>query len=746
MREQVRPPGVARKGEVRVAGSAPKCHPTRCVAVLLAVLAATASGPSRAWSGDGVVHIQVLSNRADLISGGDALVAIDLPNGVDPITVRVDVDGKDVTGEFAVRPDDRYEGLVTGLTNGPNVLSARLPDGSGASITITSHSIGGPVFAGPQVQPWFCTTEENGLGAASDAQCNAPTQVSFFFKNAVTGQFDPYDPANPPPSGEVATATTDQGVTAPYVVRLEKGTMDRGIYQIAVLADPNEPWSPWKPQATWNHKLMVPFGGGCAADHQQSPPTVDGRSFLDDAALSRGFAVAANGLNTLGQNCNEVVSAEAVMMLKERIAESLGAIRYTIGEGCSGGSIQQQNIAASYPGLLDGITPACSFADVWTTATEVADCGLLDRYFDQVSPHLWAAAVQRGFVEGHANVGSACLAWTALFLPAADPTGRGAFGTTVNDNGCEVPSDQRYDPETNPDGVRCGVADYDIAIFGPRPEDGFAKRPFDNVGVQYGIEALNSGEITAEQFVDLNEKIGGFDIDLRPQSDRTEADPGVIAIAYRSTRVTDARQLATVPIIDLRGQDNEEIHQSYYSYTMRARLDRANGGHGNQVIWTSAEPLVGGITLADAGFLTMDRWLSRIEVDESNEPLATKVIRNRPADAVDSCWIGDQQITDENTCRLAFPYFSNPRIATGAPLANDVLKCQLKPLDRGDYNVAFTDDQWSQLQGAFPTGVCDWRRPGVDQQPAVPWLEYTSGPGGQSLGDAPESVPFDPPG
>ena len=42
------------------------------------------------------------------------------------------------------------------------------------------------------------------------------------------------------------------------------------------------------------------------------------------------------------------------------------------------------------------------------------------------------------------------------------------------------------------------------------------------------------------------------------------------------------------------------------------------------------------------------------------------------------------------------------------PLADDTLKCELKPMVRSSYPVSFTDDQWSRLQKAFPTGVCDW--------------------------------------
>ena len=33
-----------------------------------------------------------------------------------------------------------------------------------------------------------------------------------------------------------------------------------------------------------------------------------------------------------------------------------------------------------------------------------------------------------------------------------------------------------------------------------------------------------------------------------------------------------------------------------------------------------------------------------------------------------------------------------------------------KPLDPGDYGVAFTDDEWASLEAIFPDGVCDWTR------------------------------------
>lgn len=191
-----------------------------------------------------------------------------------------------------------------------------------------------------------------------------------------------------------------------------------------------------------------------------------------------------------------------------------------------------------------------------------------------------------------------------------------------------------------------------------------------------------------------------------------------------------------MPIIDFRIPTNEELHEAYNSYVMRARLDAANGTHANQVIWTGAET----DDVASA-FQAMDRWLSAIEADHSDVPLAEKVIRNRPVDVVDSCWIAGRQVLDANTCRAAFPYYSNPRIAAGAPFTNDVLKCRLRPLDRADYNATFTDAQWTTLQETFGSGVCDWRVPGVEQRRSLPWLTYRGGPGGQPLGDQPASTP-----
>jgi hypothetical protein len=289
------------------------------------------AGPSAAPGSGGLPEIVVLSNRADLVSGGDALVQVVLPARVDPNTVRVILNRRDVTSAFAVRPDGRYEGLVTGLAVGANDLMATMRLGPTVHLTITNHPIGGPIFAGPQVQPWICTTVA-GFGAPTDAQCNTTPAYSYQYMDAVTHTFKAYDPAAPPPPAAIATTMTDQGTTVPYIVRLEKGAMDRGLYDVAVLDNPSAAWAPWASQTGWNHKVLYQFGGGTAPWHTNGAPQDDGI----DLALSRGFLVANNNLNIRGEDANDVVSAEAMMMLKEHIAETYGSIRYTIGVGCSG--------------------------------------------------------------------------------------------------------------------------------------------------------------------------------------------------------------------------------------------------------------------------------------------------------------------------------------------------------------------------------------------------------------------------
>src|ERR1044071_5627059 len=83
-------------------------------------------------------EIKVLSNRADLISGGDALVEIVWGGAAHSNVTRIELNGVDVESAFATRANGRYMGLVTGLKEGDNLLTVRV-GGAGRQITITNH-------------------------------------------------------------------------------------------------------------------------------------------------------------------------------------------------------------------------------------------------------------------------------------------------------------------------------------------------------------------------------------------------------------------------------------------------------------------------------------------------------------------------------------------------------------------------------------------------------------------------------
>jgi Tannase-like family of unknown function (DUF6351) len=723
----------------------------RALLTLLAAGAVVAATPTAAGAHPGPagaeLTITVLSGRADTLSGGDALVAV---SGAPDVRVRLN--GRDVTAAFAVRAGGRFAGLVTGLRNGANLLTAETT-GRGrtraAAIVLTNHPTGGPVFAGPQVQPWDCLLRpaQTGLGAPQDAQCDTPAVTAFFYQSTAGGALKPYDPAAPP--ADVATTTTDQGRTVPFVVRQETGVQDRGIYRVAVLADPaaGAP-SPFADSA-WNHKVMWPFGGGSAPHHTSDLPV----SVLDPVSLGRGFLVASSGLNVNGSNSNDNLAAEAVTMLKEHVVETYGPIRYTIGSGCSGGSIQQQFIAEQYPGLLDGILPNCSYPDTWTTSSEVADCGLLVTYFATATG--WTDA-QKSAVQGTADP-SACVAWNLSFVPVGIPSRAANCGWAANDP-------RVYDPATNPGGVRCVLPDYEAAIWGTRPRalwspaeqaagHGFGARVTDNVGVEYGLNALRAGVITMDQFVDLNTKVGGTDIDGNPIPARSVADPGTPRFAYQAGQVTQALRLDEVPIIDLRGSANiNNIHTDFHSWELRARLDAAHGSHANQVIWTwRGDPANGSITpapdVAVRALTTMDAWLAAIEADQRPLPRPVKVVRDKPATAVDSCFLANTPAAGgpvtvdpdyRGGCGAAFPHFGDARTAAGDRASGEALKCSLAPLRRSSL-PATTGAQWAALSATFASGVCDFRQAGVGFRAAPPWVSFAAGPGGRPLGPAPES-------
>lgn len=685
------------------------------------------------------LDIKVLSSHADLVSGGDALIEVAALDGASEGDLSVSVNGKSAEVRWAKTEDGAaFRALISGLDEGANkvAVSLRKPKRAQGDVTLTNHPITGPILSGPHLTPYECRTVESGLGEPLDANCTANRKIDYFYR-AADNTFKPL-PVGERPTDVVNTTTFD-GKTVPYIVRVDSGTINRSIYRIAILDEPGQSAEEWRPGAAWNGKLAVSFGGGSGTQYNQG--TNQATAALNDLYLSRGFAfmVATELVNQL--HSNAVLQGETLMMLKEYFIERYGVPKWTVGNGGSGGAIQQLLIAQMYPGLLDGLQPTLSYPD---SSLHTADCGLLQNFWRKVDAKVWTDA-KKAAVEGYTK--GTCAAWERSFVPVL---------TATNVRGCALKDESLvYHPENNPKGARCTIQEMRVNIYGRDPKTGFARKTQDNIGLQYGLMALNNGDISVDEFLELNEKIGGNDIDGGFVAERSVGDSVALEAMYASGIMNSGGGgLATVPILHSRPYLDPlgDIHDRHRDFTIRARLLKANGRADNQVIWQGPArgPLTGEAQAADAAQArqtmqapgiaagranlsalsldTMNAWLDAIAADPA--PLSTdKVVKHKPAAAVDACFTAEgekivepasydgSRIDSKGRCNALYPVHGEPRLMAGAPLTNDIAKCQLKPIDYADYMVTFSDAQKSRMAAIFPDGVCDFTKPGVGQVP-----------------------------
>ena len=166
----------------------------------------------------------------------------------------------------------------------------------------------------------------------------------------------------------------------PFVVRRERGTINRFIYSLAMLADPTAGDTD---ASLWNRKLVYTFDGGVAIGRNQGTP---GGSAINPDLLALGYGIAHSSGTRTSVHYNMVLGGETALMTKERFVERYGVPTYTVGVGGSGGAIQQYLYGQNHRGLLDGAIATHSYPDMVTQTIHVGDCELLERYMDVTAP------------------------------------------------------------------------------------------------------------------------------------------------------------------------------------------------------------------------------------------------------------------------------------------------------------------------------------------------------------------------
>src|ERR671914_245475 len=632
-------------------------------AIVILALVAVAASPVLAVADDddddrGRVDLEVLSSRADQVSGGDALVRVEA-SGHDRDDLRVLLNGDDVTDAFEPSGGDLV-GLVDGLDLGRNRLEVveerRGRDKTLEGVTLENHPQTGPIFSGPHQAPFVCKTIQAGLGepladnqagqgfrvlnpdgttAGWSRNCSAPTRGGYQYRTP-WGEFRalPADGSRP---ADMAQTTLLDGRTVDYVVRRERGTINRFIYSFAVLAPFGEQPGDDSDTSLWNRRLIYTFDGGVQIGHRQGTP--GGGSSLYDIGLRKGYGIVHSSGTRTNTHYNLVLGGETALMTKEEFIERYGVPLYTVGVGGSGGAIQQYVYGQNHSGLIDAGIPQYSYPDMVTQTIHVGDCELLEYYMDVTdgANPKWQDWNNREWLEGlnadsnlpnvyrgGAPGNSECVRdWRGLTPLALNPLWFTAFSGLERMN----PAELAQVHWTHWEDLR--------NIYGVGP-DGYARQTWDNVGVQYGLQALVDGRITPAEFLDLNAKVGSWkdpgemvqegapfvpgesfdpysarNMRLSPDGGATPAPRragSILAMraAYEEGLYFDGE--IDIPIIDWRPYLEEvlDMHNSHQSFASRRRMLDADGRADNQVIWFS-QP--GDDRTAEA-FAVIDEWMS----------------------------------------------------------------------------------------------------------------------------------------
>ncbi len=746
----------------------PRKFKVELVAFAFAV-AALALSPGAATAKS--IDLRVLSSRPDQVSGGDALVRVSAPPGLlDKLTV--ERNGEDVTAAFKPQGDELV-GLVDGFDLGNNELTVHRNGKSSSPpadrLQIVDYPTEGPIFSGSHQYPFVCKTiqaglgepivdNQNGLGfrvlnpdgstAGWSLDCSAHTVVDYLYRST-DGQFKalPSDGSRP---ADLATTQLPDGRVVDYVVRRERGTIDRFIYSFAMLAPFGEDPSHID-TSEWNRKVIYAFDGGVAIGHNQG--TLGGAA-LTDLGLRQGYAIIHSSGNRTSTHYNLELGGETALMTKEEFIERYGVPLYTVGLGGSGGAIQQYVYGQNYPGrVIDAGIPQRSYPDMVTQTIHIGDCELLEYYMDVTdgANPKWQNWDNREWLiglngsstfpnpyRGGAPGSDECVnGWRGLTPLALNPL----FGTAGAGT-------ERMDPAVMA-AVKWTHFDDLRNIYGVGA-NGYARQTGDNVGVQYGLQALREGKITPAEFLDLNAKVGswkapqdmvqegqpflptgGFDpwssrnMRLSPDggvtpAPRMEGDISAMNAAYNHGLYFNGD--IDIPLIDQRDYLEEELnmHNSHQSFVSRQRMLDHDGDASNQVIWfIGPNPQR---DIAAEALQVIDQWLANIR----QHPDLT-VAQNKPADATDRCFTsqgteiarGDQAwdgILDNlpaGDCTKAFPLHSTSRIVAGSPFRGGVYKCQLQSVAdavaRGLYGSwTPSPSELARLEQIFPTGVCDY--------------------------------------
>lgn len=743
-----------------------------------------------------------LSSAPDRVSGSDVLIGL---NG-NPTVIAAEKDELEFwLNDARIMPGMREgrhgpEILVTGLKLGSNRLELHHHEhGPLSELALQVHPVSGPIFSGPQQYPFVCTVttelgkqpqvdttgntgfpvmDEDGNRVGLSRDCTIDPYVTFKYRTTSGGWTELPDDGSRPE--DMATTTLTDGRTVDFIVRQERGTINRFIYSFATLAELGDEAEDTEAEL-WNGRLLFHFQGGVAIGHTQG--RISNSRALEPETLGKGYAVIYSTGTRTSTHYNLQVGGETALMVKEHFIKRFGVPEYTVAIGGSGGGIQQYVYSQNHPELLDAGVPQYSYPDMVTQIIHIGDCELLEYYMDATDRDnaKWQTTSNRSwlmglnatedypdpFAEAKRRLGYS----SAPGMTECIPAWRGLTPLVMNPQFGAVRNQELMQPPGVMDEVQWTHYDDLKNIYGV-DENGDPRTLFDNVGVQYGLEALKNRNISRVEFLQLNARVGGWkhpsemeqegfpfigeeedvaadpglfdpwssrNMNLSPDgtkpAPRTEGDLQAIQAAYEAGMVFDGQ--LNMPVIDWRHYLEEvlDMHNSHQSFSVRERIINKMGNADRQLIWftdtrptdTSGpepEPRENSNPTGKALAL-LHEWLMNMRAHPE-----LGIAGNKPAAATDACYetdgtliakgagVWDGIIDDQpaGACTERFETYTTSRMVAGGPIEGSIFKCALKPvataLTDGTYgSVGFNEDEIERLHDIFPQGVCDYSQP-----------------------------------
>ena len=663
------------------------------------------------------IALRVLSSLPQHVSGGDARIAVLAPQS-EHSKLELWLNGVKVTPTLSSQAT-RLEGVITGLALGENTLEVRHSErGKTDAIKLTNHPITGPMFAGPKQEPFVCSTvtelgkeplvdttdpkyfavkDPAGTTVGYSQHCSIDSYVQYFYmpEGGTRAQdFLPLPSDGSRPANLAKTRLLD-GREVDFVIRWERGTINRFIYQYLMLAPLGE--NPKQPDVSlWNQRLLYHFQGGVGFGHYQGG--ADKRIALPHV-LGKGYAIAYSTGNRTGEHYDLILGGETALMTKEGFIERYGVPLYTVGLGASGGAIQQYVYPQNHPGLIDAAVAVQSYPDMVGQIPHIGDCELLEYYMD-VTDRLnakWQTTKNRSLLVGlnaedavpnpfYGLRGTlAALGFPVSMAPGSTECRKAWMGLTAGAMNPKYDADEIGKKAQG----RMNLAAFGMVPFGHYDDvrnvygvgaDGYPRSTWDNVGVQYGLQSLKEGKITTAEFLDLNLKIGGWKqlsemveegfpyngTDAAEQAKigrdpryfdpwgsrnmnqwnpavpsipapRTHGDPDAIKAVLASGLVFTGK--TEIPTIDWHPylEHKLDMHNVHQAFAVRKRIRTKLGSSDHQVIWfTEVRGAATQFDQVPMALSVIDEWMTNLR---KNPTLG--VVKNRPQQAQDSCFDKD---------------------------------------------------------------------------------------------------------